>query len=61
MSVRKATHAGVWFKGDKAALNSQLEKLLGEVSADHPEFPIPGARVVVGPYVFCNIKLEYRN
>lgn len=49
MTIRAATHAGQWYEGNKLKLVKQLDKLLGAVGTAHPEFPIPGARVLVGP------------
>ncbi|VVT48605.1 uncharacterized protein SAPINGB_P001861 [Magnusiomyces paraingens] len=50
MSVRAATHAGSWFSGNKTTLSKQIDQLVAAVKDKHPEFPIPGARVLVGPH-----------
>lgn len=49
MSVRPATHAGSWFEDDKTLLSRQIQTLVAESKKQNPEFPVPGARVLVGP------------
>lgn len=51
MTVRLATHAGSWFEEDEALLSREIQANVREALKRNPEFPIPGARVLVGPYV----------
>lgn len=50
MTIRTATHAGSWYEGSKLRLSKQLDRLLSAVGTAHPEYPLAGARVLVGPH-----------
>ena len=60
MTVRLATHAGSWFEEDEALLSREIQANVREALKRNPEFPIPGARVLVGPYVLDFYRL-YRS
>jgi predicted class III extradiol MEMO1 family dioxygenase len=51
-SVRRATHAGSWYSGNKETLSAQMDKFLAAVPAStehYSQLPVPGARFLVGP------------
>lgn len=45
---REASHAGSWYSDNQRVLTRQLDQWLGQVG---DEGPVPGARVVIAPYV----------
>lgn len=50
---RPASHADSWYEGNPRELSSELDDNLADVPAtlhDSP-LPIPGARVIIAPYV----------
>ena len=51
--ARPASHADSWYKGDPTMLSDELEENLDEVpkSLHDSDLPIPGARVIIAPYV----------
>ena len=46
---REASHAGSWYSDNQRILTRQLDQWLGQVG---DEGPVPGARVVIAPYVY---------
>lgn len=56
MSSREASHAGSWYSDSQRSLTRQLDQWLGQIP-DQVEgvrsLPVPGARVIIAPYVFC--------
>jgi predicted class III extradiol MEMO1 family dioxygenase len=61
--TRNASHAGSWYSDSKSQLNSQLDGWLSAVDPpiscigprsegdEQPQLPVPGARVIIAPYV----------
>ena len=55
MSSREASHAGSWYSDSTRTLTRQLDDWLAQVpdSMDNVgSLPVPGARVIIAPYVF---------
>ncbi|KAK9474267.1 MEMO1 family [Dipodascopsis tothii] len=51
--LRRATHAGSWYKADPAALDADLTSFLDAVpafSVEHGALPIRGARIIIAPH-----------
>lgn len=50
-TVREASHAGSWYKGEASVLSAQLDGWLADVpdSVDGNALPIPGARIIIAP------------
>lgn len=67
--IREASHAGSWYTDSKPQLNSQLDGWLEAVKPpvecigpqsegqSVEEVPIPGARMIIAPYVDWNSDL----
>ena len=54
MPSREATHAGSWYSDRPATLARQLDQWLAQVPDEVPglgTLPIPGARIIIAPYV----------
>lgn len=63
--LREATHAGSWYTDSQSQLNSHMDgwldavkppvKCIGPKSEGEMvgEVPVPGARVIIAPYVIC--------
>lgn len=61
--TREASHAGSWYTANKSQLSSQLDSWLADVKTpvefigpqsqgeQASELPVPGARVIIAPYV----------
>lgn len=58
MQPREATHAGSWYSGSQSTLARQLDQWLalapGELE-NVGSLPVPGARIIIAPYVLENI------
>lgn len=50
---RPASHAGSWYEGNPTALSHELDNYLAVVpdTIDGKRVPVPGARVIIAPYV----------
>lgn len=54
MPSRQASHAGSWYSGNGQTLTRQLDNWLAQVPKSLDEvgsLPVPGARVIIAPYV----------
>jgi len=51
--TREASHAGSWYTDDPTALSKELDGYLAKVAdkIHDSELPIPGARIIIAPYV----------
>lgn len=51
--TREAGKADSWYEGDPDVLSDQLDGFLSDVPAsiNNSNLPIPGARVIIAPYV----------
>lgn len=71
--IREASHAGSWYSASKSQLSSQLDGWLsavdGPVSCIGPqsngqqlqELPVPGARMIIAPYVRTMARTQVRS
>lgn len=58
MPSREASHSGSWYSDSATTLKRQLDQWLGQVPDQIDgigQLPVPGARVVIAPYVLINI------
>jgi predicted class III extradiol MEMO1 family dioxygenase len=54
MTTRRPTHAGSWYEDDRAILKAELDGWLAAVPKEIEglgPLPVPGARIIIGPYV----------
>lgn len=62
MAVRDPSHAGSWYSDNPRTLQRNLDQWLDQVP-DQIEgigsLPVPGARVVIAPYVLSESKFSY--
>ena len=68
--IREASHAGSWYTDSKSQLNSQLDGWLHAVKPPVTcigpqsegqtagEVPVPGARMIIAPYVDLGLRFN---
>jgi hypothetical protein len=59
MASREAAHAGSWYSGSARALTRELDAWLAQVPESLDKvgsLPVPGARVIIAPYVYSPAK-----
>lgn len=60
MPSREASHAGSWYSDNQRVLTRQLDQWLGQVPGELEKIgslPVPGARVIIAPYVITLVFL----
>jgi predicted class III extradiol MEMO1 family dioxygenase len=60
MASREATHANSWYSGSARTLTRELDAWLAQVPESLDKvgsLPVPGARVIIAPYVYSQAKI----
>lgn len=60
MASREATHANSWYSGSTRTLTRELDAWLAQVPESLDKvgsLPVPGARVIIAPYVYSLVKI----
>jgi hypothetical protein len=63
MQSREASHAGSWYSDSTRTLTHQLDQWLAQVPdtmANVGSLPVPGARVIIAPYVLVSLTSRLR-